>query len=162
MHLSEGSFKQEVVFDKPIIMKKNITGLLLFVFSFFTANLFAQTSPDAGSVRQEVEKNRPANELQKKAPPEIGEKTEDTTRADKGPLITVSSFHFSGNTLLTTAQLNVAVVGYLNRPLGFGELQKAAVAIAEAYRKAGWIVRAYLPVQAIGNGVVNIAIVEAV
>jgi len=143
-------------------MKKSISGLPLFLLSLFATHVFAQVSPDAGSVRQEIEKNRPESDVQKKLPPEIGNGADESARASKGPTITVTSFHFSGNTLLTTAQLNAAVAAYLNRPIDFGELQKAAIAVAEAYRKAGWIVRAYLPVQTIGSGVVNIAIVEAV
>ncbi|HEX2583921.1 MAG TPA: ShlB/FhaC/HecB family hemolysin secretion/activation protein [Steroidobacteraceae bacterium] len=144
-------------------MKKNIFGLpLLFALSLLTTQVWAQVSPDAGSVRQEIEKSRPENDVQKKQPPEITANGNTAAQVDKGPTITVTSFHFSGNVLLTTAQLNAAVAGYLNRPIDFSELQKAAIAVAEAYRKAGWIVRAYLPVQTIGSGVVNIAIVEAV
>ena len=41
-------------------------------------------------------------------------------------------------------------------------MQGAAAAVAEVYRKAGWVVRAYLPEQDIVGGVVNIRIVEAV
>jgi len=142
-------------------MKKNHQRLLVAMLLFTAFPALAQVSPDAGSVRQEIEKNRSDAEQQKKTPPEIHGTTEESSRAIKGPQVTVTDFHFTGNSLLTTEQLNSAVAAYVNRPLDFSELQKAAVAVAEAYRKAGWIVRAFLPVQSIGNGAVNITVVEA-
>jgi len=79
-----------------------------------------------------------------------------------GVMVTVKSFRFAGNTLLGNDELAPVVAEYLNRPLSFTELQKAAAAVAEAYRAAGWVVRAYLPQQDIQNGIVTIQIVEAV
>ena len=141
-------------------MKKDIWHLFaIAMLSLSSLSAFAQVAPDAGSVKQEIDKTHPA-EPEKRAPPEISAAAE-VPRAATGPTVTVTSFHFSGNSLLTTAQLNAAVAGFLNRPLSFAELQQAAAAVADAYRKAGWIVRAYLPVQTIGNGSVDINIVEA-
>jgi hemolysin activation/secretion protein len=77
-------------------------------------------------------------------------------------MVTVTTFRFTGNTLLGNDELAPLVAEYLNRPISFAELQKAAAAVAEAYRAAGWVVRAYLPQQDIQNGVVTIQIVEAV
>lgn len=76
-------------------------------------------------------------------------------------MITVKAFRFAGNTLLSEETLRPLLQGWLGRPLGFGELQKAAQAVAKAYREAGWIVRAYLPAQDITDGIVTIQIVEA-
>ena len=69
-------------------------------------------------------------------------------------------FVFEGNTLLAPDLLGAAVAGYLNRPLSFADLQKVAAAVAERYRQAGWVVRAYLPKQEIDSGTVTIQIVE--
>ena len=55
--------------------------------------------------------------------------------------ITVKSFVFAGNTLLASEQLASAVAPFLDRPLDFSELKKAAVAVADAYRREGWVVR---------------------
>ncbi len=79
-----------------------------------------------------------------------------------GASVTVRSFRFAGNRLLTEVQLAPVVARFLNRPVGFNELQQAAAAIGDTYRAAGWIVRAYLPRQSISDGVVTIQIVEAV
>jgi hemolysin activation/secretion protein len=80
----------------------------------------------------------------------------------EGTTVTVKAFRFSGNTLLASDKLSPVVAHYLNRPIGLTELQLATTAIANAYREAGWIVRAYLPKQDITEGVVTVHIVEAV
>jgi hemolysin activation/secretion protein len=63
---------------------------------------------------------------------------------------------------MSAEQLAPAVAAYLNRPLDFNQLQAAVTAVAEFYRAAGWVVRAYLPQQDIQDGNVTIQIVEAV
>ncbi|MEO8063935.1 MAG: ShlB/FhaC/HecB family hemolysin secretion/activation protein [Pseudomonadota bacterium] len=75
--------------------------------------------------------------------------------------ITVSEFRFAGNTLLTNRELARAVESFQGRAVGFADLQDAAVAVANAYRKSGWVVRAYLPKQEIDAGTVTIQIIEA-
>lgn len=79
-----------------------------------------------------------------------------------GMAVTVKHFRFQGNTLLGDAVLQQAVAPFLDRPLAFQDLQNAALAVAAAYRQAGWIVRAYLPRQEIDGGIVTIQVVEAV
>lgn len=79
-----------------------------------------------------------------------------------GLTVTVNHFRFKGAKLVDEAKLQQAVAGWLNRPLGFSDLQQAAAAVAEVYRKAGWIVRVYLPEQEINDGLVTLQVVEAV
>lgn len=120
---------------------------------------FAQTPPDAGTLQQQIERGiqptlpQPVSPDRPAAPPAM---------APGGISLTVTQFRFAGNTLLSDAQLAAAVVGFLDRPLDFAQLQAAAMAVATAYREAGWIVRAYLPAQDIQDGIVTIQIVEAV
>jgi hemolysin activation/secretion protein len=123
----------------------------------------AQTPPNAGSIQQQNERalqsapTRPAPaEPQPLAPP-IAPPSSST-----GSLVTVTSFRFAGNTLLSSESLAPVVAPYLNRPLDFGQLQAAANAVGSAYRDAGWIVRTFLPAQNIEHGVVTIQVVEAV
>ena len=78
-----------------------------------------------------------------------------------GVTITVNAFTFAGNTLLTSRQLAPAVAKFVGRPIGFTDLQNAAIAVATRYRQAGWVVRAYLPQQDVTGGTVTIQIVEA-
>ena len=82
-------------------------------------------------------------------------------RARAGAKIVVRRFAFEGARLLPDAALRSAVAPYVGRPLDFNGLRAAPVAVAAAYRRAGWIVRTYLPVQDIRDGVVTIQVVEA-
>ena len=116
-------------------------------------------TPDAGSLLQQIEQNQKQNLPHKMTP---DKPAEPAHMQMQGGIITVKSFRFSGNTLLSSEKLATVVAGYLNRPLDFNQLQAAAAAIANAYREAGWIVRAYLPAQDIVEGIVTIQIVEAV
>jgi hemolysin activation/secretion protein len=119
----------------------------------------AQAVPDAGSLLQQLERDKqpalpPKSALQFAPPP--------PPMQSLGPaILTVSEFRFAGNTLLNSARLARVVAGFVGRPLDFAQLQNAAIAVATAYRSAGWVVRVYLPEQDATAGIVTIQIVEA-
>ena len=79
-----------------------------------------------------------------------------------GLSVVVKKFNFVGNTRLSAEQLRGVLSSYVNRPVDFAQLQAAVATLGQAYREAGWIARAYLPAQEIKDGLVTIAIVEAV
>ncbi|WP_332860098.1 ShlB/FhaC/HecB family hemolysin secretion/activation protein [Janthinobacterium svalbardensis] len=133
---------------------------ILTVLSISVTSAFAQTVPDAGSLLQQIEKGRLAPPPGKPGP--LLAPPPQPMKELSGMSVTVSRFQFAGNTLLTEAQLAPAVASFVNRPLSFNDLQNAAAAVAETYRKAGWIVRVYLPLQEIKDGVVTLQVVEAV
>lgn len=119
----------------------------------------AQTPPDAGALRQQIERDRA---------PELPPRTEALKPADtarpalpQGGTVTVQAFRFSGNSLMDEARLQAAVQGWLARPVGLADLQQAAQAVAATFREAGWIVRAFVPAQDVSAGTVTIQIVEA-
>lgn len=120
--------------------------------------LHAQTLPNAGSVLNRLQSGR-ARPLPPKAsrafepPPPL--------KAISGPTLTVQRFRFHGNHLLSDRELSRVVSGFLHRPLTFSQLQNAAIAVADAYRRAGWVVRAYLPQQDVTGGTVTIEVIEA-
>ncbi|MFZ2737179.1 MAG: ShlB/FhaC/HecB family hemolysin secretion/activation protein [Burkholderiaceae bacterium] len=128
-----------------------------FVFSSVAQ---AQSLPDAGSLRQQIERDRLPILPGRVAPERPAEPVVMKPLSDEA--IVVTAFRFTGNTLFSADQLAAAVATYLNRPLKFTDLQEAAAAIAGVYRKAGWVVRALLPDQDIKDGVVIIQIVEAI
>lgn len=121
----------------------------------------AQTVPDAGSLLRQTERNlsipsapaAPAarREIKTLSPAQPGETT-----------VTVERFQFKGNTRLDEAQLQQSLSAFVGRPLSFAQLEQAADTVAEAYREAGWVVRAFLPPQEVEQGLVTIEIVEAV
>jgi hemolysin activation/secretion protein len=118
----------------------------------------AQTPPDAGSLLRQIEQQQ-HNPLPPKSAPQF--LPPPPMQSLGGATVTVKAFGFTGNKLLTDKQLAAAVAGFVNRPLDFAQLQNAAIAVATAYRQAGWVVRAYLPEQDITGGTVTIQIVEA-
>lgn len=123
------------------------------------ANAWSQALPDAGSVRQQIEQPRalplPSAPVRRSAAP-VAE-----LKARTGLNVTVTDFRFVGNTLVSSEQLAAAVGAYLNRPIGFEDLQRAVDAVSAKYREAGWLVRAYLPEQDISAGTVTLHVVEA-
>ncbi|MEJ0086875.1 MAG: ShlB/FhaC/HecB family hemolysin secretion/activation protein [Pseudomonadota bacterium] len=120
--------------------------------------LVAQTAPDAGSVLQQIEQQQRKPLPQQAAPMFV---PPAPMQSLGGATVTVTEFRFAGNTLLASPQLALSVAKFVGRPIGFSELQDAAVAVADAYRQAGWVVRAYLPKQEITDGSVTIQIIEA-
>jgi hemolysin activation/secretion protein len=119
----------------------------------------AQSLPDAGAVRQQIEQQRQAP-LPEAAAPEFLPPPAPM-KSMGGVTVTVESFRFDGNTLLTNKQLTAAVAGFVGHPIDFAGLQNAAIAVANAYRDAGWVVRTYIPQQQIDGATVAIQIVEA-
>ena len=133
---------------------------LLCATGLLCANAWAQNIPDAGALLRQTEQGLklqtpPAAVQRRESPPPAMAKLGAAT-------VTVQSFVFAGNTLVSSAALASALSPYLNRALNFDELQAAAAAVAQTYRDAGWLVTAYLPKQEIQNGIVTIQIIEAV
>ena len=121
----------------------------------------AQTPPDAGSVLQQIERDRvpqrvpTAPNLSSDLPPE-------PMKAKKGLSVDVKQFEFVGNTLLSSVKLQELVKSYVGKKLDFNQLQEAVTAVSKAYSDAGWVAQVYLPKQEINNGIIKIQIVEAV
>jgi hemolysin activation/secretion protein len=120
----------------------------------------AQVSADAGTLQQQIERDRQGALPQRVAPARAA--AAHDLRPVSGPVLELKAFKFVGNRLLTEQQLSQAVAAYLGHPLDFAQLQAAAAAVGDAYRTAGWVVDAYLPAQDIQDGVVTVQIVEAV
>lgn len=125
----------------------------------FSAENWAQAVPDAGSIRQQIEPSRSANLPQAAPRPQVALPPERSSA--NGISVKVQTFRFLGNNLLSSDQLHQALIEFAGRELGFDGLQRAANAVAAAYRKAGWIVRVYLPEQDVSGGVITFQVVEA-
>ena len=136
-----------------------LSSLLLCSLVLSAVTAHAQIPPDAGSLQQQIERERPLSLPPLDVPDRVPPPPEMSPEAIS---VTVKQFRFAGNTLLSDEQLAPVIAGFLDRPIDFNQLQAATVAVANAYREAGWIVRAYLPRQEIEDGIVTIQIVEAV
>ena len=115
--------------------------------------------PDAGAIQRQTERSLERQTLPSLVPraaaPQI------VLPKPGAVTVTVRSFQFAGNRLLSTERLRAAVAPWLMRPLDFAGLRQAAEAVAAAYRDEGWIASASLRRQEIADGSVTIDIVEA-
>lgn len=127
-----------------------------------TKSAFAESIPDAGGVRKQMEQELaapvPRDTIPDLPKPPVKKKPKKKT-SEK---VTVQHFRLVGNTAVPESEIQGAIQSYLNRPLTFEELQAVPTLIMEIYQKAGWMARAYLPKQEIINGEVKIEIVEAI
>jgi hemolysin activation/secretion protein len=122
---------------------------------------YAAPPPDAGTLLQQIEKesrDRLPGRVEQPQPAPAPEEMRNATDLT----VEVQQFQFIGNTLFTAEQLNEVVKPWVGKSQDFNELKKAAQAVAQAYRAAGWVVRAYLPHQDVTEGTVTIQIIEGV
>lgn len=135
------------------------TALLLpLALGLHTSNQ-AQSLPDAGSIRQQIEQQRELHLPQAAPLPRVTPPPE--IQPKDGLSIQIKAFRFAGNTLLGAEQLAPALSGFVGRTLDFAGLQRATDAVAAAYREAGWLVRVYLPEQDVSEGTITLQVVEA-
>lgn len=143
----------------PMKLPRVMLVAALFSLAFSSAALHAQTTPDAGNIRNQIERNLPQPalpEVSPKPPAQAPQVAEDSN--DK---IVVSRFRFVGNTLLSDRALTRSVELYINRPVDFNELQNAAAMAALAYRDKGYVATVSIPRQEIDGGVVTLKVVES-
>ena len=118
----------------------------------------AQSVPDAGSLRQQIEQSRsptlPSARPERPSPP-------PALQPSSGITVKVSAFRLAGNALLSSEHLAPALAPFVGQSLDFSGLQRATDAVAAAYREAGWIVRVYLPEQDVSTGNITLQVVEA-
>lgn len=116
---------------------------------------------DAGSLLQEVERQRPPPTAPREGPVLNVPQPLEPSAAPTAEF-TVKQFTFTGNTKVASSVLEAALTEYLNRPIQFKDLQEAANEVADVYSKEGWLARAFIPRQDITEGTVRIHVIEAV
>ncbi|MFH0796662.1 MAG: ShlB/FhaC/HecB family hemolysin secretion/activation protein [Candidatus Omnitrophota bacterium] len=145
------------------ISKRNI---LIVVFSgiFFSSNLlYSAAPPQPGTVHKELEK-KVAETMEKKKAALIEVQTKpEMVIKEGGEKIMVRDIVVTGNTVFSDQVLAKMVAPYENNKWTLSELKKVADAITGLYRKDGYfLAHAFLPVQEIKNGVVEITVLEGV
>ncbi len=89
-----------------------------------------------------------------------------TRAADEKPAVAdktiyVEKFIFSGNSVISAAELGGVVKEYEGKNLSFSDIQKVANLVTEEYRRRNHITaKAYVPEQKVGNNVIKIAVQE--
>ena len=76
--------------------------------------------------------------------------------------LSVKGFRFAGVRLMPTEPLQAAVAPFANRALGQADLEKIISAVVDAYRQAGWVVRAYVPNQPLTSDTLTLQIFETI
>ena len=140
--------------DKRILMT------LAFAFIGLQACISKAAEVDAGSLQQQMERNQPLQLPPITAAPPTQKAPID--QSTTGRLVMLNGFRFVGSTKLSAQELNAVVAKYLGKSLSFSQLEAAVIDVSQAYREAGWVVKAFLPEQDILDGIVRIQIVEAV
>lgn len=101
----------------------------------------------------------PPTELLQPPPPALSPPEEFPT--DIPGTIVVKRFKFEGNTAFSEEELAKVTEIYTNRLISFAQLLQARSAVTQKYVDAGYVTSgAYIPPQAIDNGVVTIKIIE--
>ena len=143
------------------IAKRVAKPILVAVLALASAVALAQVRPDAGQIlQQERQPLRlpppPDDDIRPRLPePRPALPVSPTLK------VRVSQFNFSGNTLFPSEQLAEVVREYVGKELDFEGLTEAATRVRAFHRERGYfLAQAYLPQQAIRDGVVEIAIIE--
>jgi len=120
-----------------------------------SSTAFAQNVPDAGSLLRENERQQlrtlPAPQAVPQAP---------LAKPKGGVVVTIKAFRLVGNRLIGEGELQAVLAPWIGKKADFNDLQQAANAVAEEYRRRGWFARTQLPEQDISEGVITINILE--
>lgn len=132
------------------------------IFALTAAVALAQpVRPDAGQILEQ--QRRP---LRLPPPPDDAARPKVPEPRPALPVsptlkVRVSKFTFSGNTLFSDELLEQVVQEFIGKELDFEGLTDAATKVRAYHRERGYfLAQAYLPQQAIRDGVVEIAVVE--
>ena len=124
----------------------------------------AQTGPpDIGTTLREMEQQRPAPPPAPKSPLDIQQSAPNTTDAapGSGALFPVEQIRVTGSTAYPAKRLEALVSQYGGHPVSLADLRQGAAIITRFYRAHGYpLARAYVPSQAIKNGLVEIRVLE--
>lgn len=116
------------------------------------------TTPDAGSVLKDIERNQEKKQLDLPKPDDL----EVKQKKDKvGPKIKIKSFEFKGNDNVTTEELEGLIRKYIGQELSTDDIQELSTILNAYYRTKGWLSDITLPDQDVTDGVIRFNIVEA-
>lgn len=122
--------------------------------------VFAQGSPDAGALQQNMQRQMRAPSALDLPVPSAPEFTPlDLSKSET--LFVVKRFDLTGVNLVSVQEVQQALKPWLNREISFADLQKAMNAIESIYRDKGYLAQAILSPQVLQEGTVRIEVLEA-
>lgn len=138
---------------------KLMTPLALALAIAFPVSVLAQQAPDAGRTLQEQQQ-------QPSQPPAQGQAIDIQTQAASptlpgGQQVVLHTVSFKGNTLFSEAQLLAVLGEFKDKSYDMAGLKALANSISAYYHGQGYpFARAFLPPQALGDGNLQIEVVE--
>lgn len=154
--VTEDSDLKKALFFTNMPLWKNLSFLLIGALACGSQ----AAEVDAGSLQQQIDRQK-LPQLPPMAWPLAAPKNDPVLPAS-GPLVTLQAFKFEGHTKFTDKELSALLAPYIGKSLPFAQLEAAGIDVAQAYRDAGWIAKAFLPEQDILDGIVRLQIVEAI
>jgi len=131
-------------------------GILILASSGY-AQQPPRTSGDALRDLKETPAVPPSSPLRIDIAPEIRR----AVKPADGVKIGVKSFRFSGLSTISEAELQPLVASFIGPDKTFDDLQAAAEAVSEYLQRQGlFVAQAYLPEQNVGDGAIEIAVLE--
>lgn len=129
---------------------------------FNTGVAHAQTLPDAGQLLREIQRSDNVDTSAREVPQLIEENPpRPAIKLPEGARIEVTRFRVTGNQSVNTEKLAELVKPWEGQVLDVNGLNEAAGAITRHYQTHGFLLAyAYLPVQKIEQGVIEIAVLE--
>ena len=132
----------------------------LITFSSMNFLVFAQGSPDAGALQQNMQRQMRAPSALDLPVPSAPEFTPlDLSKSETR--FVVKRFDLTGVNLVSIKEVQQALKPWLNREISFADLQKAMNAIESIYRDKGYLAQAILSPQVLQEGTVRIEVLEA-
>lgn len=122
----------------------------------------AQVRPDAGLIQQELERGTvPAPAPSPPAAPVVEDPQTPALVADGVRLFLVKGYRITRNTAFSEDDLLPLLKDFIDKELSFVDLERATDVITRFYRDRDYFVaRAYVPVQEIKDGIVEITVLE--
>ena len=122
----------------------------------------AQQAPDSGTSQQQPE--RQIQNLPRPGEPTLTTPPVRRALVGRGVLVTPAGFRFSGNTLVSDAELQAVVAPLIGKAVDFDALADAAEALRRVYTARGFVLTdVYFPEQQFSSvgAVVEFAVIEA-
>jgi len=134
------------------------TPFKLLAIAFLSSNALAQTPPDAGALMRQTEQTLQFEQMQRNA--QRREALPPAMRLTDSTVVTPKSIKFLGAKRLTNDQLQATAAPFVGRELNAHELEHLTEAVVQTYRRAGWVVRVYVPQQDLSQSELSIQILE--
>jgi len=121
----------------------------------------AQVRPDAGRVLEDSRSGGAPQAPRSDPRLDLREPVRPALTAPDAFRVRVKGFRVTRSTVFTEKELTALLAAYVDRVLSLADLEEAAAVISRFYRERGYFVaRAYVPVQEIRDGIVEIAVLE--